>query len=227
LFFYFRAEMLGFMIIISLLFLLRGHIAHSLFIIVISLIILSPWTIRNYVVFGKIIPVTTSMGINFNYGHGEDNTHRVEEIRAGLKEDSTYEIKINEACYNLAIESIRKNPGAEFKESISKVISLWLFDKYRSKVKHPLYVVIWALSIFFFFIGFIKTYVNKESVSKLSFMNVYLIFSTILVIIFFNIPRYQIQMSYIMVPVMMYGLCEFAKIFKKKRKDNNLNFGKL
>jgi hypothetical protein len=56
----------------------------------------------------------------------------------------------------------------------------------------------------------------------LTFMITLLSFSTLLVVFFFNIPRYQIQMSVVIIPTSMYGFYFlFRKLFNKNKLFKN------
>ncbi len=212
-FLYFRAEMLIPVIFLFLYFIFKKKYQTSLLVITVSLIFILPWTIRNYAVFGRIIPVSTSGGMNFYYGHSDEQYDVIfDEKLSTLKEDSTFETKKSDIAYNLAFDYIKNNPGTDIKESISKLWSFWVIDKYRDMSKNPLYLIIWLPTLVFFIIGYIYSMRNKLIRAKLVFVNVMIIISTAVVIVFFNIPRYQIQLSYLLIPTAMYGI---YSVFKK------------
>jgi 4-amino-4-deoxy-L-arabinose transferase-like glycosyltransferase len=205
LFIYFRAEVLLLSLIFSILYLFRKQYKYSLIILFIPMILISPWTIRNYIVFGKIIPVTTSAGYNFYTGHGDDeSTVEFNKSVNSLNEDSSFEIRKSEISFDAGFNYIKKNPGEDIKESFSRVFDLWIVDRYRETSSNPLFLLAWLLTLFFFITGYYYTVKDKVSLYKLLYLKILIIFVTGLVIVFFNIPRYRIQVSFIMVPTAMY-----------------------
>lgn len=216
LFIYFRSETLGFIAILCIYLISKKRMIDSLILLFVSVLIISPWTIRNYLTFGKIIPVSTSVGYNFYLGHSDDIAADIYKNQVSLlKEDSTYETEKSRIGFEEAFQFIKEHPADDIKESFSKVISLWFIDKYRESAKSPVYILTWITTLILFFTGYIKSLKDKNMRSKLFFMGSYLVFSTILVLVFFNIPRYQIQMSFIMVPTAMFGLYNIYIYFLK------------
>jgi 4-amino-4-deoxy-L-arabinose transferase-like glycosyltransferase len=218
-FLYFRSEMLGFMLILFSVFIFSKKIKLGFIYIFISIIIISPWTIRNYFVFGKIIPVTTSFGYNLLMGHGgNEPSEEYKQKILELREDSTFEIRESELSYKIALDYIKSDPSGEALGIFKKIYSLWIVDTYREQSKHPLYLFIWLPTLLLFIAGLYDSLKNSELRSKLSFLMLYITFSTILVIVFFNIPRYQIQMSFVLIPTAMYGLEKLIYFTKQIKK---------
>lgn len=206
-FLYFRAEVLIFILLITLFLLFKKKYFDASIVLVFSMLFISPWSVRNYLSFGKIIPVTTSMGYNFYTGHGDDNSTFVyKEKIASLPEDTSFEISQSDISFELAFDYIKDHPGSVILESFNKVSSLWIADSYRATAKHPIYLFTWLSLLLSFIAGSFFVFNDKQLRSKTFLIYTYLIISTILVIVFFNIPRYQIQMSITMIPIAMYGL---------------------
>lgn len=216
-FLYFRAEALFFVLAIFLFSLVKKHLQHALIILFVSIAVISPWTIRNYVTFDEFIPVTTSFGYNFYIGHGDDASTLVYKNKIQkIKEDRFFEINQSEMAYELAINYIKLHPSAEIRESFNKIYSLWVFDTYRDSAKEPIYLIIWVPTLVLFFFGTFSVFTDKSKCKPITPVYVYLLFSTILTVLFFNIPRYQIQMSIVIIPVAMYGLTILYNNFKTK-----------
>lgn len=215
--FFVRGEFILLMLFVTSLLLINKRIKYAFTIFFISLIILSPWTYRNYVVFRKFIPVTTSFGTNFYFGHSHykyDSTYM--KFNEETVKDSAYELKVSDFAFNRSVYFIKNYPAEELREAASKIFCLWFIDKYRENAANPIYILTWMPTLLLFIIGYFKSLKMKEVKNKLKFLNVYLLCSTILVIIFFNIPRYQIQMSYTMIPVSMFGFYTLYKLIFKK-----------
>ena len=207
LFLYIRAEILILIFILFLLYIIKKQVYNALLILCIPLIIISPWTIRNYIVFGKIIPVTTSAGYNFYTGHGDAVTTIEYNRRVNsLTEDSSFEIKKSDIGYETAFKYIKEDPAEDLRESLSRIADLWIFDRYRESTANPLYLIPWLLTLLLFVFGYYYSLKDKIISSKLLYLKIYIIFVTLLVIVFFNIPRYQVQVSFIMIPTAMYAV---------------------
>lgn len=205
--FYFRAEFLLLAIIIILMYIFSKQIKLAFTILIISTIVILPWSVRNYITFGKVVPVSTNSGLNFLMGHSPmvyDSIYV--SFMKELPKDSQFEIEASNRSFERGVQFIASNPLFEVKEDVRKIFSLWFFDSFRRESSNIMYITIWLCTLVLFFIGLIKTFNKEELRKKLVFLYVFLIFSTFLVIIFYNVPRYQVQMSYNMVPVSMYGL---------------------
>jgi 4-amino-4-deoxy-L-arabinose transferase-like glycosyltransferase len=217
-FLYFRSELLGLMILIFIIFLFNKKVKHGIIYVFISLLIVSPWTIRNYTVFGRFIPITTSLGVNFLSGHGSDRPSEeyLQKLHS-IKEDSLFEINQSNLSLQIGLNYIKSDPLGETWGGIKKIYSLWIIDNYRENAKHPLYIITWLPLLFLFITGLYYSLKIRKIRLKLHFLIAYMFFSTILVIVFFNIPRYQIQMSFILVPTAMYGFEKLLNHIKKKK----------
>ena len=131
LFLYVMAEILILIFVLFALYMIKKKLSNAVLILFIPIIIISPWTIRNYIVFGRIIPVTTSSGYNFYTGHGDAaSTIDYNRLVNSLKEDSAFEIKKSDISYEIAFKYIKENPLEDFKESMSRIADLWIYDKY-------------------------------------------------------------------------------------------------
>ncbi len=217
LFLYFRAESVFFILAISALFMFKKKFSYAFLVVLFSVLIISPWTIRNFNTFGKFIPVTSSFGYNFYFGHGDDASTLVyKEKLAMINEDVNFEINQSQMALDLAVKYITSHPIAEVRESVKKVYSLWIIDAYRDSAKEPVYLFVWIPTLLFFLTGTYFIFRQKSKLKQLSPVYFYLIFSTLLTVVFFNIPRYQIQMSIIMLPIAMYGLTELISKYKSK-----------
>jgi 4-amino-4-deoxy-L-arabinose transferase-like glycosyltransferase len=219
--YYFRAEMPLLMIVVAAILLFKRRIAASATVFV-SLVIISPWTVRNYSTFGKFVPISTSMGLNFHIGHNyltkgsgwlngtnEIPPYFTPELGEKLKQlplDTYLELDASAIAFQQGLDFTISNPETEVLNSFRKLFYLWVIDLNNPKSKSPLYFVPWFVLLLLFCWGCRLTYRIPGGRVKMIFPLVYLIFSTTLAVIFFSIPRYQVQMSYIMIPTAMYCL---------------------
>gem|GEM_PF-1096047 len=233
---YFRSEMQLLMILVAGAFLLKKKFVYCLLILIIPGILFLPWTYRNYIVFGTYIPTTTSFGVNFHIGHnditngsqwlnGTNNlpiywTDKLGEKLKKLPIDDRLEINAGNLAIEEALSFIKASPGKDMINSVRKLFYLWIIDPNNSKSMNPLYILSWFVTLMLFIIGYIFSKKDKEISSKLKFINIYLLMMMAVVVVFFTISRYQIQMSYLMIPTAMYGLNKlFEKINKHKKNQ--------
>ena len=71
---------------------------------------------------------------------------------------------------------------------------------------NPLYLIPWLLSLLLFITGYYFSLKDKIIASRLLYLKIFIVFVSLLVMIFFNIPRYQVQVSFIMIPTAMYAV---------------------
>ena len=93
-----------------------------------SLLVILPWTLRNYVHFQKIIPISNNGGINFWIGN---NPRANGNFVSPFFEGSPFtpligdEVRLDEVAYQFGFEFIRQNPGQALKLLPAKVFYLY------------------------------------------------------------------------------------------------------
>lgn len=230
--YYFRAEMPALMLVLAIFLVIKKFYKPAIIIFVVSLIILAPWTIRNYLTFGKVIPVSTSFGLNLHKGHnyffngsgwlnGTDKypiyvTKELGEMLNKLAFDSSFEVKASEIAFDDALKYVKSNPGTETINSLRKIYYLWLIDTNNPKSNTPVYFIPWFLTLALFVYGLILTLRSRQIRKGITFLIIYLVILTVITVIFFSVARYQVQASYIMIPTAVYGLVQLYYRLKKK-----------
>jgi len=199
-----------------------------------SCAVLAPWTIRNYIVFDRFIPVSTNGGFNFWRGNNEITTGSPwtesggavwstdtiwSEIESHLDEKEDYD-KINSDVYTReAWKWIRENPSRAALLMLKKAAIFWTIDFYSTRGGTPAYILIYACTLASLLIG--GFFVRKNKISKtdknvrtgLSIMILWCILMTLLAMVFFPLPRFQILMIGIYFPIMGYGLSQLIERF--------------
>ncbi len=238
-FYYFRSEFPLLMVFTVFFLFWKKLFKPAVILGVISLVVILPWTIRNYYTFDRVVLITTSLGLNLHKGHnpvldgsgwhnGTDElpiyiTDELGEKIEKVPFDRKFEINVNDISLNDAFEYIKANPEEEIIKSAKKFFYLWIYDKNHPKASNPLYLFPWLFILVFFLIGYIASLKNSGEKKLLAFLSIYLIFLTLTTIMFFSIPRYQIQASYIMIPVSMNGVMVFISFFRKKFTGKSKN----
>lgn len=183
----------------------------------VSVLLLSPWIVRNYQVFNEFVPISNSFGLNFYRGH---NIYGMgdwgdEEIIAKLEQVKhlpNFETKMSNIFLQRSIEMIKENPSMEFSNTFFKLVHLWLISPIGFSAMHLISLFIWLLLLPFGIWGIIKTF----SIHRFKFLYLYIIYFCLNAILFFVLVRYQIMFKIALIPFIGYGITEFTKYFEEK-----------
>ncbi len=215
---YLRAEFIFFVIII-LIYLISKKQYYS--VIIISFIVITsllPWVYRNYTIFNRVIPMTTSGGLNLYRGHNpyQPGIWADEKIADSLNKlavHKDYEIKMNDFYFAQALNSIKENPLHGLKTTFVKLYHLWFINPNDNRSLNLLYLIPWIFMIMLFIYGMVKI-PNKDN---LNYIFIFLVYHSIISIIFFSLPRYQTMMKIALLPIISWSLNDISKRFKKPR----------
>ena len=133
----------------------------SLFLVFFVLAI-SPWTLRNYLLFHSFIPISTSGGFNFYLGNnpqatGGYNSESDAEIKwlypitdETPEELLALEIEAAKTGYKKGIDFILQNPGQFFQLALKKFVLLWRpptynFD-FRDNFNETIFRIFWLIN---------------------------------------------------------------------------------
>lgn len=203
----FRSEVLLFATIIIIYLINKKDFKESAIIMGIIILIILPWQVRNYVVFDKIIPFTTSSGLNLYRGHnpydiglwGDDSLFaRIRSVR----NEEDFEVKMNDIYLESAFTSIKENPDKEIVYPFIKLYNLWIINTSDKRTFNIIYLIPWVVFLLFSVYGLFKS--GSWKVHKFSYL--YFIFFSIVAIIFFALPRYQTMMKIALVPFAAAGI---------------------
>ena len=166
-------------------------------------LVISPWTLRNYMRFKEFIPIGVGGGANLWIGSyqpwdGDYNyKDRTDQLQI-LKGRS--QIEADKKFRQEAIKNIKSDIGGYFRLCIKKTFRFWFLvpgSKEVLKGKEPLKILLYMfhyLLLFFFAIGvhFIFKERNKEQRLYALFILLPILYFTILHTVLFAIPRYRI-----------------------------------
>jgi hypothetical protein len=196
------------------------HLIISSFII--TLLLISPYLIRNYLIF-EVITVTKSAGFNLFKGNNPlskaegipmlDDVEKIskethEKIKK-IKPQDKYDLIIDNLYKEEAIKFIIDNPFRYAKLYIIKLFSFIFFDFNASypnyyNIFHLLPKIIISISTL---IGVFLTFKKK---SPLRFFALYYLFNCFLLSIFFILPRYSLAL----LPIQIILTCYFLSLLK-------------
>ncbi|MBA4317057.1 MAG: hypothetical protein C0412_01520 [Flavobacterium sp.] len=222
-----RAE--GILIVLSFclwLFFIRYYRRAFLFMIIVILGI-SPWIIRNYTTFGTFVPISTSFGLNLwrgnnlnatgtgrdLYGEGIWSSEYINQKINEVSFDNKYEINKSKIFFKEAIAFITEHPEKELVLIIKKIFYFWTIDFTHPLARSFLYVLSWLVIFSSFAFGLFQAFKHNYDISLFVF---YYIVSTLVISLFFVLPRYQITLTYGLVPISALGIYSLYKYFYLK-----------
>ena len=167
----------------------------------------APWVVRNTVVFGRPVILTTSGGLNLFRGHNPEGraawSDDILDARlARVPLDSAYEPNVD-ALYRTRVgELVVASPWEEAVGTAKKVLFLWLADPGEPLISHPLYIIPWILMLI------VSLHGARTSVSAGEHLPVLMVlfYSTCMAALFFVLPRYQTMMKVALIPLAAAGV---------------------
>lgn len=198
-------------------------------ILFISILIISPYLIRNYLNFKKII-ITKSFGYNLWKGNNIDaNVEGSESLLAfqtgdiikklnNLKKDKLYDFNYDKIFLDYSLETISSNPILFLERYLKKFLSFMFFNLNSDYPKY--YNLLNIIPIFLLSFFFILSIVFAR---QKNFSYYYLIFNLFLTVgifsIFFILPRYKLIILPLQLLLINFLIMKILKFFNNK---NNL-----
>ena len=190
-------------------------IKNILLMFVLSMLIVLPWTIRNYKVFGRFLLINTSAGELFwagTYGpwDGYIKHNRDEYFHSlfNLRNPVDNERKM----FREGVKNIINNPGIFLKLTIKKFFRLWfkpvgqeLVEKKYKILGKVMYLVQTIIFVTFLY-GFIKAYSEK----MIPILAMFIYFAVMHNLIT-PLPRYRIPIEWVMLIFSSYGVLEIYR----------------
>lgn len=173
------------------------------------LLVYCPWSVRNAVVFGEFVPTSTSSGLNLfrgnnAEGYGTWTNESIEKEISRLPVEPQYEPRVNGIFLRHALEYIRNHPGQEALLLVSKAAFLWGINPLESRSLNPLYIVPWGLMLLLAVLG---AYVCRARLHMHLPLLIFLLYSSLVAVVFLVLPRYQTMMKIALVPFTAVGCC--------------------
>ena len=207
--------LLTYILTLSFIFYFKKKIKFIVLSILISLIIISPYLIRNYNLTNKII-ITQSFGFNLWKGNnllskveGNDKIYDLEMSKEykNLKHNNLYDINMDQIYKENAISNISSDPKRYLNLYIEKFFSFLFFDLKSSRTNYYNFFHIFpkiALSILSL-IGLLMLLKPKEN--ELNYFAYYYLYNIALFSLFFILPRYSLML----VPAQIILTCYLIK----------------
>jgi 4-amino-4-deoxy-L-arabinose transferase-like glycosyltransferase len=213
---YFRSEfvLLGLIIVLMLLFQKKYKYSLSIFFIMIILIL--PWSIRNYLTFNELMPLSSNFGLNLYRGN---NPHGIgswgdDEIKEKISRLSSknLEVELNNIYKGEVISYVKDNPIDVIKNMFLKLLYLWFYYPNDQRASNLIYLLPTLILNIFFIIGVL----SSKDWNKYKLFYLFFIYSSLVAIIFFPMIRYQTMMKILMIPFCAFGIIKLSKYLRWK-----------
>lgn len=212
----FRQEILLFSAMLIFYALSKRNYKSAIVIFSLSSAVLIPWQIRNYEVFGKYVPLSTSGGVNFYRGHnpyapdcwGDEPLYQ--ELYK-YKDSANFELYMSKVFYDFSLNSIAEDPLREVSFTFEKLFNLWIVNPKYPRANHILYLAPWLILLPLSLYGMWR----RRSFRRYKFFYMFFIYSSLLAVAFFALPRYQTMMKIALVPFAGYALSIFISYISK------------
>lgn len=221
----------------------RSVFKRSLFYIILSAVValgvLAPWTIRNYLLFDRFVPISTNGGFNFWRGNNSMTTGSpwtetggavwssdeiCAELDPYLDKKADFDKIHSDVHTREALKWIKENPGSAALLSLKKAVILWTIDFRSIRAGTPVYILIYACTLAslitgIFFLRRNKIYhTNLNARTGFSIMTLWCILMTLLAMVFFPLPRFQVLLIGIYFPVMGYGISQIIERYIHRQR---------
>lgn len=233
----FRGETPALILLYATLLLVRGGLKAAKPAVVFFLIafaFLAPWTIRNYRVFGRIVPVCASGGLNLWIGNnplatGDDRYPAADIVREDFVRgsvlqsefeqlppdvrqalslipiDRNSQIAKDQVLKHLAVNFIRTHPKDEVKLSLKKLLDFLVFDPRHEKGHQPMY---WLPSILLSLLATWGVVLRGKRILRQDLLLIAsILFAVAVGVVVFVLPRYKIVVDPFIMIFAAAGLC--------------------
>lgn len=182
------------------------------------LLVVLPWSVRNFILFGGFVPVSNNGGFNLLIGNSPQSSGRYNPIDFEISR-YTDEYELDQAAGQKAVRYIREHPFETLKMAIPKLYYMyyddanalwWNLAGYRYKHTSPpaqvfkkkdLPAVVvfqgYYYLILFGFVGFLlRNYLLRKPVQKIQPVGLaIIIYFSLIAIVFFGDPRFRLPIN--------------------------------
>jgi hypothetical protein len=185
---------------------------------------ISPWVVRNYVVFHRIVLLESNFGENLWIGFNPNASGFSKPVEGGtwdlyydpqlLEEFRAFrddEVRLDRVYLDHSLRYIKDNPAQTVSLVASKFLYFWLFEPTNRKISNSVYYVTWGVILLFFFVGCIFSFKDRRRITVLFA----LIAGTVFVgITFFIMARLRIPVEPLFVVCSSFGLVRLCSGLK-------------
>jgi 4-amino-4-deoxy-L-arabinose transferase-like glycosyltransferase len=192
-------------------------VAKNVLVFVVGLVlVVTPWTVRNYQVFGKLLPITALGGFNLWRGQNEMTTGSGRGANAGwttpeiqqqiimLPATDDWEVRRDNIYLKAAQRFMREHPRRVLELVPRKLFYYWILDTGDSRTRPVIYWLPWFLLLPFFLIGLFESF---RYGLRCSLLWGYLLVACGLTSVFVVLARYRLFTDPIALILAALGLC--------------------
>ena len=188
-----------------------SSVMHVGIVIVVTVLILMPWTLRNYRVFGDFVPVYTNGGRNLFIGNNPEASGGFDSrpLRTYAPEEALDEVSRDRYFRNLAINYILEHPARFAFNAAKKVLHLYMRDdqgvSFATKVNYQtlppvgLGLAILVSDGYYYLVLLLASWTvidrlrgPREIDSALLLPGIFILFFTFIYIVFFAMDHYHV-----------------------------------
>ncbi len=198
---------------------------------IISVAILAPWTIRNYIVFDRIIPISSNGGFNFWRGNNAQTTGSPwtssggplwstdelwQKIEPYLDSGALFDKMHSSIHTQAATDWITEHPSSAMILWAKKVLIFWTFDTNSIMGGTITYMTMYALTLLLFAIGLFNL-LKKHFSFGIKLILAWCIVATLVAMVFFPLPRLQVIVIASYFPIIAFAVATISDKLRKKQ----------
>jgi hypothetical protein len=212
---------------------LRVLLPTFIIIAVLPFVIIAPWTIRNYITFDRFVLISSNGGFNFWRGNNPYTTgspwtesggaiwatdSQWTYLQSFMGKPAEFERAGSTMFYGDAFSWMRTNPTDATLLVMKKGLIFWTFD-IRSKMGGTIqYMSIYAVTLALFILGLIRIRRDHVMSFGIRLMLLWAGVSTVIAMIFFPLPRFQLLMIAGYFPIVVYGISYLIRRFDRPKE---------
>jgi hypothetical protein len=202
-----RSEFIVCAVLCGLWFVILGRRRAVLLLTVGLCVVWFPWVLRNSIVFGEFVPLSTSSGLNLFRGHNGDEygawtDESIEREISRLPVGPALEARMNDVYWHHTLTYIQGHPAEEIGLLFRKGAYLWGMNPLEPRSRNPYYFIPWGGMLLLAVLG---AYTCRSHLSIHMPAVLFLFASTLVAVAFFVLPRYQTMMKPALVPFVAVG----------------------
>jgi hypothetical protein len=192
------------------------------------LLLVAPWTLRNWGLFGAFVPVISRPWHEVwrgNNPYATGGAYNTAGQHVWLDDPALYgelirridavpytprmELEIDRILKEEALRFARTHPGQVVRLALRKLVMLWTFDPYYPPARHPVFLLSILTVAVPFWIGFVR-YIRAGDRAAAGLWGVFLVYYAGVFCATFILPRYQTYFMTGLLPFAGAGWCAMA-----------------
>ncbi len=196
---------------------------------VIMTLVILPWTIRNWHLFGRVVLISTNGGINFVMGFNPEADGRYQEVRSPrLEQPDLDDARIEQIAYEEGKQFIREHPGQAAMLMMKKVFWLlyadWdgLYENFRrttvpitNGARYSLYLICEVYYLAAIGFGLFALVRRRPITDAMGFLLLIVLYWIAIHMFYVGSPRYHFPMTPIFFMFAAWGLVGWRGMAEK------------